>query len=275
MEEKLTAEKLTEYGFDSDNIKRLLTWPNIEMSYDNGKDFYFASNIDSIIYTGNEAYRKVYFKDKSNVTFPFQCFDLIPEYYQLKRDAFLIEQQKRYGTTFDKMDECRTFKENEITKTEEKIKQLSEGHKKNASFTTDAIYKFEGYFKWLKRLKVEDFFKQDDPDSVNGQNEIEACIENLLHPIKHECFYNDGDYKKVVGLLKHFLEDKEYVKPPKTIDLIYNCKTKLSKVLNKVYKQNATHKGSLKSNLKYFEVLRSLNHFASLTDDEIYNALNK
>jgi hypothetical protein len=62
--ELLTKEKLQYYGFDEIQIERLLTWDNYECICNNNKNYFFASNIDKMIYSGNKAKEKQKPKNK-------------------------------------------------------------------------------------------------------------------------------------------------------------------------------------------------------------------
>jgi len=58
MIEPITEEKLREYGFDDLMIERLKTWEDYECKMTNGTDFFYASNITGLIYTGEDGYDK-------------------------------------------------------------------------------------------------------------------------------------------------------------------------------------------------------------------------
>jgi hypothetical protein len=112
----------------------------------------------------------------------------------------LIEQQKEYGSTFDKMDECKTFKRNEIAETEEKKKHLNEKYKENPSFKINAQNKYDGYLRFLNRLDENGCIQQDDPDSADGENDISS---KCLHEYK-DAFSNVSDFMKAVITINSF-----------------------------------------------------------------------
>ena len=58
MIEPITEEKLRQYGFSDLDIERLKTWDNHECKMTNGTDFFYASNITGLIYTGEDGYDK-------------------------------------------------------------------------------------------------------------------------------------------------------------------------------------------------------------------------
>jgi hypothetical protein len=88
---ELTEENLIKYDFNSDVIERFLTWDNYEQTTQNNLGTFFASNIENKIYTGIEAHRKIYFRDKENPRFPFNDLDLVEAYYNLKEFNYLKE----------------------------------------------------------------------------------------------------------------------------------------------------------------------------------------
>jgi hypothetical protein len=61
--------------------------------------------------------------------------------------------------------------------------------------------------------------------------------------------------------------------PKETIKLKINTKTRIAACLKSLHDELG--EVLLKSNVKYFEIIRKLNHFEGLTDIEIYKALNK
>ena len=91
---ELTKENLQNFGFDEENITKLLTWDNYAMFLFNDTCYYFATNIEKKIYTDVDAWQKKYFQN-GNIAFPLEYPDLIPEYFDLAFKEFL-EKQKKY-----------------------------------------------------------------------------------------------------------------------------------------------------------------------------------
>lgn len=304
MIEKLTAEKLEEYGFNKDKADKI-TFPEWEMLLGiNDKDFYFASNIEDKIYSGIDYDRRECFKDKSNVIFPIRNSDLFMEYYELQLDAYLIKQKKIAGKFFSLEDECKDFKKIEIARTRELIKEIKEeinitgkpdlmkkiiGKEKNIKSNLNinritkgpykdhtkagALKRYIIYLRELKKIDVTDYLQNFGYDITGEQNETKVYIDNEFKSIKERCF--DKGYNDFTNLLTNFFDSKNYSIPKKTIQLNARCKTPLAPVFNTIYRRLKSSKTPLKSDTKYFDIIRVLNHFAGLSDSEIYKTIGR
>jgi hypothetical protein len=77
-------------------------------------------------------------------------------------------------------------------------------------------------------------------------------------------FRSENDYNTFTDLLTNFFEYKEYHLPKTLIQLKKRCKTKLGRILGEIHKELSEN--ALKSDKKYFEILKCLNHYQNETD---------
>lgn len=265
MIEKLTADKLKDYGFNASRIDEIMKADYIEQSYLTNMGEYYIVKSDMKIYSDAD----LYVKKGRSMMFPTYNINLIPDYFRQRLQDYLKQQER--DIVFNEAECIEAFKQSEINRIAIEIKE----NEKFAGVPKigKKINQYSKYAKWLNGVIAADYFEQDGSDTADGG--IINTIENLLLPIKDKCFNADKDHDLFVELLTNFFESKKYVPPKKTIVLVYNCKVKLAKALNKIYFQTPGNKGSLNSNVEYFKVIRSLNHFKDLSNDEIYSSLNK
>lgn len=159
--ETLSEEKLTEYDCPKEVIKgseieiecmfnRLLNWNEYECFWANSKGQFWASNIENKVYSGKEALRKKYFKS-SNIAFPIEDLDLVPEYYQLKCSQYLVKQKECAGITFIEEAEKEKFRLNEILITQNGIAENSK-YPTHSKLFSELINKQNLYLTWLNHF---------------------------------------------------------------------------------------------------------------------------
>jgi len=199
---ELNIENLVKCGFESDVIERLLTWDNYEIEFRNDLGNFFASKIDNKIYTGTEAFRKIYFRDKENPRFPFNDLDLVEEYYNLKELNYLKHSKDLQKSIYDECDQQREFKQDEIKETKEIINNIATSNKSHLSFNIKNLKVFKGYLNWLEREqqsepidKSEAINELLEPKYILGLNEIQIS-KSYKHFKQHfeEPVINYKDY---------------------------------------------------------------------------------
>jgi hypothetical protein len=181
MIEDLTNEKLKEYGWNAESIERFNTWEKYDAFIVNGKQCYYATNIENKIYSGLDAYRLYYFRNGNNVTFPLDELNLIDEYYQLKRDTFLKELKSKSGKAFIEKAVKERFRQSEIEDTKNTIKALKEKPKGLKKYTDISINKYTAYLEWLNEYKNKPPQKEKNEHIVVGNDE---STETLFEKIK-------------------------------------------------------------------------------------------
>ena len=124
MIEKLTKQKMIEFGFDKEQIEKLLTWDNYEINIVNNKGFYYASNIENKIYSETDAHTKLYFNDETKPRFPFNDFDLVPTYFKLLTANYIAERKKEAKITFNEKKAKEQLRQTEIEKVTTLIEYL-------------------------------------------------------------------------------------------------------------------------------------------------------
>ena len=147
MIEKLTAERLKQYGFDKVQRDRLLTWQGHKASFTDGRNHVFASADEKKIYTGQDALRKLYFNE-NHISFPIEDLGLIPEYYQLKLSAFIAEQKPLAGSIFNEKASIERFRRNEADLAKNVIESLKITPQR-FPVIAERISKWTHYLDWL------------------------------------------------------------------------------------------------------------------------------
>ena len=121
---ELTKENLQNCGFDNENINRLIEWDN-HASFLFKDTCYYANNIEKKIYTEIDGFRK-YYLENGTISFPMNCPDLIPNYFDLTLKNYLDNQILLLNTMFVEADQKKKFVLNEIEKIKISIELLKE-----------------------------------------------------------------------------------------------------------------------------------------------------
>lgn len=153
----LTLQNLVDCGLSKNDTSELLnTKGKYKLQCNEGK--FFVSGEEKKVYTGIEFYRKICF-DNSKIQFPFNCPDLIPEYFDLALNQFQQEQNKLLGKIYNDSDAFFEFLKTEVDKMQKRIEAqkeylISHKHHKFESKEND-IKVCEAYIQYLNRKKVE------------------------------------------------------------------------------------------------------------------------
>ena len=158
--EKLTKEKLIKYGFDSEQIVKLLEWDNYEMQLFNNEGYFFASNIENKIYTKRHFYTRTYKREQIPI-FPAYYLGLIPEYYTHKFNISWKRGMDILGNLYIKNTPTgralkkrskRRFTTKEIEECDKVINHFSNMFKNNLWKLKEhrAVYGRQAYKTWLK-----------------------------------------------------------------------------------------------------------------------------
>ncbi|MCC8426586.1 hypothetical protein [Mucilaginibacter sp. UR6-11] len=142
--EKLTNEKLAEYGFiDCSEIKSFLIPGHYNKRLFKDKNIYYASKAEGLIYTDIDAARKIYLHG-SLIAFPFGYYELLKEYYEMRLNEFV---KKNLAFINDELFFKNIFRSEEIETT-----------KNNISFYSgvkDCKRQFEYYLIYLNGLDYD------------------------------------------------------------------------------------------------------------------------
>ena len=88
-------------------------------------------------------------------------------------------------------------------------------------------------------------------------------------------FINERDFNLFVNLLTDFFNCKPYSLPKQTINLKKGCKTRFAKALNPIYKELSSDNKKMKTDKKFFQLIRVLSHFKDESDHKIYQAITR
>jgi hypothetical protein len=87
-------------------------------------------------------------------------------------------------------------------------------------------------------------------------------------------FKSESDYNMFTELLTNYFEFKEYQIPNSVTELKRGCKTRLAGALGRIQSQ-LSNSDTLSGDEGYFKIVRSLNHFANLSKDQLYKDLSR
>ncbi|MBP7679320.1 MAG: hypothetical protein KA096_02765 [Bacteroidales bacterium] len=140
----------------------------------------------------------------------------------------------------------------------------------------EALLKWIEIYSNLPYEEIEDEIEpEQNPQELSPTKKI--IIEELETIDNNQgwqyAFSSEKDKDIFIELLTLYFELKPYQLPTKPIKLRRRSKTKLASVLNNIYKQLG--QSELKSNTKFFALVRVLNHFESYTNFDIYKALTR
>lgn len=121
---ELTKDNLQNCGFDNEEIDRLIEWDN-HASFLFKDTCYYANNIEKKIYTEIDGFRK-YYLENGTISFPMDCPDLIPNYFDLALKNYLDKQILLLNTMFVEADQKKKFVLNEIEKIKSSIEVLKQ-----------------------------------------------------------------------------------------------------------------------------------------------------
>ncbi len=150
--------------------------------------------------------------------------------------------------------------------------------------------------KYIPVCKVINFLKEKIDKVENGvleknsQDPGENSVTNKESPTRQlinetfegldnnkgweYAFRSKSDYNSFVNLLTSFFEFKEYLLPEQVIQLKRGCKTRLAATLGRIH-SDLSNNNTLKNDTKFFEIIKTLNHFKNLTTNQLYKDLSR
>ncbi len=141
------------------------------------------------------------------------------------------------------------------------------------------------FFKLCDEVKIDTstfdnaitlvYSEKETNSIIDAKNRTKTTILNMFDTMDKRgweyAFKTSADYNRFVDILTLFFEYKKYTLPKEPIQLKRGSKTKLGKILGEIHKELSEH--PLKSDAKYLELVRCLNHFADETD--LYKVLTR
>lgn len=126
---------------------------------------------------------------------------------------------------------------------------------------------------WNNELKA----LPPQPISVNESRTKKVIFETITNIDKQGwqyAFFSEQDYNLFTDLLTNFFEYKPYTLPETIIQLKRTCKTKVAKALGEIHKA-LSNENKLRTDTKYFQLIRVLSHFEKETKEDLYKALTR
>lgn len=161
---ELTINNLVENGYSLQIATELFqTETTFNLKCNEGN--FYVSKEENKVYTDIDYYRKVCFEIGS-LRFPYNCPDLVNEYFDLALVEFLEKQKTILGILFDRKEQVNNFISNEIKITRQRIESQKEfllkmKHHKFESKEND-IQICEGYINYLKKKEQTESVKPDE-----------------------------------------------------------------------------------------------------------------
>lgn len=182
---ELTKDNLQKFGFDNEQIIKLLEWNNYAMFFLKDTCCY-ANNIEKKIYTEIDGFRKYYFEN-GTVSFPIECPDLIPDYFDLALKNYLDKQKVLLNTMFVEADQKKKFVLNEIGKIKDSIElnkqDLKEKKYYSIGYKNKMIDILDSYISFLENKLKE----QTQQTETNKTDEVKKELYN--HIFEGNAFY--------------------------------------------------------------------------------------
>lgn len=176
----LTKDNLQKCGFDNEEILKLLEWDNYAVSFFIKDTWYYATNIENLIYTEIDAYKKINIVN-GTISFPLSFPELIPDYFDLAMNDFLENQKKLLKSMFVEEDQKKNFVLNEIENKKNSIKvykqDLINRPNFHAELNKNAIAILESYIDLLN-IKLQQP-QQPQPEVLDLSDTM--AIDKILY----------------------------------------------------------------------------------------------
>jgi hypothetical protein len=186
----------------------------------------------------------------------------------------------------------KTVTETSYSSSGEKFVEVCEVVDYSKYFTTDIFKEFLREYNLQKQQEASELEKliaenetyvgfrtppKTKTTEVATNNQTTQTIIRHLNAIDKNqnwayAFRNETDFNSFIALLTAFFEASEYTLPTTPIQLKKGCKTRLAKVLGGLHKEISLS-DTLAGDTNFFDVVRTLNHFANETD--LYKALTR
>jgi hypothetical protein len=176
---ELNKENLQKCGFENEDIKRLIEWDNYSL-FLICDTCHYATNTEKKIYTEIDGYRKYYFENGA-ISFPMDCPDLIPNYFDLALKYYLDKQILLLNTMFVEADQKKKFVLNEIEKIKSRIEVIEQDLKLKENLNNknklQQIDIYDSYRNFLK-IKLNKLHQQIETNKLDEvKNEPKKLAE--------------------------------------------------------------------------------------------------
>ncbi|EKT3963759.1 hypothetical protein AAIP55_001312 [Flavobacterium psychrophilum] len=285
----LTIENLLKSGCNTDEANKLFnTSENYTLQCNNGN--FYVSKPDNRFYTGIDFYRMIYFNIEG-LRFPYNCPDLVNEYFGLALIEFLEKQKTILGLLFNEKDQFNKFISIEIERTQKRIESQKEfllkmKYHKFESKEND-IQICESYINYLMAKESPFLFAgfydiETNEPQQNQTDEVTSFTKNNFDHVPPKKVYDyfkkelvDTGYLSLEDLEKYLIvafQDKTV--PAERFTITYNrssTPTKIKKIFYKYYEKIAQDKHG---KMKYYCGLLG-EYFNGFNTDKISRNFNK
>lgn len=146
----------------------------------------------------------------------------------------------------------------------------------NHQIIAHTLYLFRN---WIEALQ----FQQAEAVKEHESTEVSQTKKIILKEIESidknkgwgYAFVNEKDLNIFVYLLTSYFEYKHFALPQNIIILKKDCKTRFAKLLRPIHKELSNENKKLKSDVEFFQIIKVLNHFKEMSDEEIYQAITR
>jgi hypothetical protein len=201
----LTLQNLVDCGLSKKNTSELLENKGNYLLQCNEGNF-FVSGEEKKVYTGIEFYRKTYFNN-GKLQFPYNCPDLIPNYFDLALHKFKQNRREYLGKIYNDCDANFEFIKNEVDNMQKRIDSQKEyllKHKYHKFESKERdIEVCEAYIKFLKRK--DEKFKQSQQTEANNPDEV------LLKNKDITIFKNDIGFTLFIKMFEFYKNEQTHL----------------------------------------------------------------
>lgn len=206
---ELTKENLQKCGFDEVQIVKLLEWDNYKLHIIIDT-CYYATNIEKKIYTEIDGFKKVYF-EIDGIKIPYLCPDLIPDYFDLAMNDFLVKQNELLNKMFVETDQKKKFILTEIENIKNSIEVLKEDLKNRRNFYAENKSKqiniLDSYIGFLENKMSE--LSTLETDIWYSEYELRQSIDTAVRwPIK--TVYQNKNENNPYSVFAHYINNQSY-----------------------------------------------------------------
>jgi hypothetical protein len=218
---ELTIDNLINSGCSNETANKLFnTLGNLNYQGDDGK--YYVSQVENKFYTDTDFYRKTYF-ELGRLRFPYQCPELLPDYYELTLVEFLKKQKEIVGAAlFNEENQTQKHILNQIKESENSIDDFKHYINKMKHF------KFESKENDIQRREAYIHFLKTEA----SETQLNVKIKSLFKFIEflHSNIENFNRYNGLIKELELLKNEKQKLSPEKN----YKDKLKFDEVQAKL-----------------------------------------
>jgi hypothetical protein len=171
--------------FIENTIRQIFVYVDSKEPYkiEYNEDKYYYDTSENKLYTGIDFYRKSYFRS-DKIEFPYNCPDLIPEYYEISLQKYKEDEKQKSSVMFNEIEVTKEFINLELTRNNILIKGLSDAinRVKNIALKSKSKIQLVKYCKRYDRILNNklDEIKQPQQTENKKPDEVKKELHNNI-----------------------------------------------------------------------------------------------